>query len=466
MAELKRNNNQISLQFLGGAGTVTGSKILITYNESRIMVDCGLFQGLKKLRIKNWDKLPIDPGSLSSVILTHAHLDHCGYLPVLIRDGFVGDIHCTYPTRDLSEIILKDSGKIQEEESERANRYGYTKHRPAKPIYTVKDAEKSLANFVPHNYREWVIINNDLKFRLLNSGHILGSALVELLVSGQRFLLTGDLGRMNPLLMHPPETVNHANALVIESTYGDRLHPTVDPKKELKEVIRTTYGRRGILMIPTFAVERAQELLFLISQLKEEGDFPGMPVYLDSPMGIDATIVLQEHADWHRLDRAGCRSLNSAAKLISSADASRVIVADPEPKIILAGSGMISGGRILHYLDRHLGEEKNTVLLAGFQAAGTRGRSLVEGASEIKFFGSYHQVKAEIRQMNSLSSHADQQDIISWLRHFESAPDHIFINHGEPHQADALRVKLMDSLQWKVTTAAMHQTYLIDCPDS
>ena len=458
----QKTNDRIRVQFLGGAGTVTGSKIWIGYREASILIDCGLFQGLKKLRIRNWSEPPIDFSNLSAIVLTHAHLDHCGYLPVVQRNGFKGEIHSTYPTRDLTEIILKDSGKIQEEECERANRYGYTRHRPARPLYTVRDAERTMLNFVSHNYQEWVILNAEMKFRFLNSGHILGSAMVELLIGGKRFIFSGDLGRQHPLLMFPPAVVNEADCLVIESTYGDRQHPITNPKQELRTVIWDCYREGGILMIPTFAVERAQELLFLISQLKETSDFPGMPVYLDSPMGIDATQVLQSYPDWHRLDRAGCRALSASSKLIADAKASRRVVSDSRPKIVLAGSGMISGGRILHYLARHLDDKKNTILLTGFQAAGTRGRALQEGASEIKFFGSFHPVKAQIKQMLSLSSHADQKDILTWLGNLRNTPGKIFINHGEPHQADALRVKLRHELGWVATTAMMNEIYEIE----
>ncbi|NND33794.1 MAG: MBL fold metallo-hydrolase [Saprospiraceae bacterium] len=458
---MKHSDDHIALTFLGGAGTVTGSKILISYRDQNLLVDCGLFQGLKKLRLLNWKQLAIDPKSIGAVILTHAHLDHIGYLPILVRDGYKNEMHSTHPTRALAKIILEDSGKIQEEESERANRHKYTRHAPANPLYTVAEATQSINYFVTHSYLEWVIVNNDMKFRFLNAGHIIGSAIVELIVGNRRFIFSGDLGRSQPLLMHPPDTITETDVLILESTYGDRLHPGIDPKEELKEVIWSTYNKKGILMIPTFAVERAQELLFLISLLKEENNFPGMPVFLDSPMGVDATETLFEYSDWQKLNLTARRSLNSAAQLISNARASRAIVADDKPKIVLAGSGMLSGGRILHYLDRHLGSKKNTILLAGFQAAGTRGRALVEGVSEIKFFGSYHQVKAEVRQMHSLSSHADQSEILAWARHFDQSPAFVFLNHGEPHQADGLRVKLRHELGWNPKIASMGVTYRI-----
>lgn len=447
------------LQFLGAAGTVTGSKTLIEYGGKKIMVDCGLFQGVKALRLQNWAKFPVDPATIETILLTHAHLDHCGYIPLLVKEGFQGDIHCTEPTEELTEIILKDSAKIQEEEAERANRHNYTRHRPAKPLYDLKDVAKSAQLFVNHNYHEWVILDEFAKFQFRNAGHILGSAMIELRIEDKTFVFTGDLGRREPLLLHPPEHPKLTDVLVIESTYGDRLHDEANAKEGLHKVIMETIHKGGILMIPTFAVERAQELLYLLSQLKREGRLPGVPVYLDSPMGVSATKVMMGAPGWHSLSRNEVNEMDSIVRLITDADSSRAVVADTRPKIVLAGSGMITGGRIIHYLNRYLGEQRNTILLVGFQAQGTRGRALEEGAAELKFFGRFHPVRAEVRKITSLSAHADQSEIMDWLKHFKQAPEQVFINHGEPHASDALRVKIEHELGWNVRVVQPGQVY-------
>lgn len=454
-------DTNIRMQFLGGAGTVTGSKILLEYNDKRILIDCGLFQGLKRLRLLNWEPFPVDPSTIDAILLTHAHLDHCGYIPRLVKNGFKGEIHCTHPTKDLAEIIMKDSGKIQEEEAERANKHGYTKHSPAEPLYTMEDGMYVSKFFITHDYDEWIILNEDMKFSLRNSGHILGSAMIELKIGGKILLFSGDIGRKEPLLLHPKEPMKYADLLVIESTYGDRIHPPVTGKEELRDAILKTYNRGGILMVPTFAVERAQELLFLISELKDEEQIPDIPVYLDSPMGVDATKVMINYPKWHCADRKACTALRSAAKLVSDVGMSKNIVADKTPKIVLAGSGMITGGRILHYLNNHMGNAKNTILLVGFQAVGTRGRSLVEGATALKFFGEYKPVNAEVRQISSLSAHADQGEMIDWMKKFKISPEYIFLNHGEPHQANEFRVKIEHELGWKAEVAAINKVYEI-----
>lgn len=441
--------HSLQLQFLGAAGTVTGSKTLVQYGQHQVLVDCGLFQGLKELRLQNWDQFPVKPASIEALLLTHAHLDHCGHIPALVNGGFNGAIHCTPPTQALAKIILEDSAKIQEEEAERANRYGYTKHDPAKPLYNREDVQKSLPLFVPHGYHEWVIVNNEFKFQFLNAGHILGSAMVELRAGEKTILFSGDLGRAKPLLLPNPERVRSADALVIESTYGDRLHPEEDTKEVLLDIIEETFANGGILIVPTFAVERAQELLFLLSQLKNEGRLPNkMPIYLDSPMGVSATEVMLDSPGWHRLSHQEIIDMDQISHLITDAQTSRSIVNDPKPKIVLAGSGMITGGRVLHYLNNYLSDERTTVLLVGFQAEGTRGRSLEEGATELKFFGQYVPVKANIRKINSLSAHADQGEILDWLGHFKVAPKKVFLNHGEKDAAEGLKAKIEAELHW------------------
>lgn len=437
-----KNIIQDNITFLGAAGTVTGSKTLIEINGKRILIDCGLFQGLKELRQLNWIDLPIPMKSIETVLLTHSHLDHCGYLPVLVKNGYIGEIHCTHATKELTNIILMDSAKIQEEDAERANSHNYTKHKVAKPLYTIKDVIRTMKLFVTHDYNEWVIINNDAKFCFKNAGHILGAAMIELQTETQKILFSGDLGREKPLLLYPRKVIKDADVLILESTYGDRIHAEENIKIELKKVILETYENKGILMIPTFAVERAQELMYLLYQLIESEEIPKIPIYLDSPMGINSTNVYDRYPDLHNLSRYVINKMYETAHFISDYEQSRAVVADNKPKIVLAGSGMIEGGRIIHYLNNHMNNPKNTLLFVGFQGAGTRGRAILEGAKEIKFFGEYHRVNCQIKSIMGLSGHADQGELIEWLNGFKSMPKKIFLNHGEPHQRDALRTKI------------------------
>lgn len=451
----------LNIQFLGGAGTVTGSKILLEIEGKRILVDCGLFQGLKELRLKNRLPLPIPPDTIDAVILTHAHLDHSGYIPVLVKNGFKGEIHCTTPTKELTEIILKDSGKIQEEDAERANRHHYTKHKKAKPLYTQKEAEMAMFQFVSHELNEWVIINNHFKFQFLNSGHILGSGLVDLKVNGKRLIFSGDLGRKDPMLLYPPKKIQNADYIILESTYGDKVHSDVDEKIQLLSIIESTFKKKGILMIPSFAVERTQEIIYLIHQLRKEGKLPNIPVYLDSPMGINSSSVYDKYSQWQDLSKKDVDQMYDAVKFINDAEQSRAVVADKKTKIVIAGSGMISGGRILHYMYNHAGNKNNTLLFVGFQATGTRGRSILRGAKEIKYFGEYHPVKCEIKSISSMSGHADQEEIIGWLKNLKNQPKEIFLNHGEPHQANELRVRIKKELGWECAIPQLNDKFNI-----
>lgn len=442
--------SKLNIQFLGGAGTVTGSKTLVEFNGKRILIDCGLFQGLKKLRKLNWKELEFDAKSIDAIILTHGHLDHCGYIPVLVKNGFTGSIHCTQPTMELTEIILKDSAKIQEEDAERANRHAYSKRKNCQPLYTIEDAEKSIDFIKPHNYDQWIIINSEFKFQLLNAGHILGSAMIELKVNGEKLLFTGDIGRKNPMLLYPPKKVNEVDYLIIESTYGDRIHKDTDPKEALLAVIKETYHRGGILMVPSFAVERTQELIYLIHLLKEEGSIPNIPVYLDSPMGVKSTLVFEKYPKYQDLSKFVTDNMYSAVKFISSYQESKLVVADKKPKIILAGSGMLEGGRMLHYIANHGKSQKNTILFVGFQAVGTRGRDLVQGTKQIKFFGEYYEVECEIKSISSMSAHGDRNEMLDWMKNIKNPPKKVFLNHGEPHQTNAFRVLIESELNWNI----------------
>ncbi|MDR0802459.1 MBL fold metallo-hydrolase [Fluviicola sp.] len=454
-------NAPIKLTFLGGVGTVTGSKTLVEINGKRILVDCGLFQGIKDLRILNWKDFPIDPSTIDAIVLTHAHLDHCGYIPLLVKKGFKGPIHCTYPTLDLTEIILKDSAKIQEEDAEQANKNHYTKHPHAEPLYTVKDVIQCLPHFVGHNLNEWVIINEYFKFEFLNSGHILGGAFVHAKTGGKTILFSGDIGRSNPMLLYPPKHVKSADYLILESTYGDRLHQQENVKQKLKEIIDRTIKRGGILMIPSFAVERTQEILYLIYQLREEEQLPKCQVFLDSPMGINATNTYKRYPEWQKISNYELDRMFEDIHLINDIEQSKSLVADKRPKIVLAGSGMIEGGRILHYLNSHIDNPNDTLLMVGYQGEGTRGRAILNGSTEIKFFGEYRKIKCEVEHIDSLSAHADYSEMIEWLKGFRNKPKKIILNHGETHQTDAFRARIQHELQADVLTPKMMESVLL-----
>ncbi len=450
---------RMRITFLGAAGTVTGSKTLLEVNGLRILIDAGLFQGLKELRQLNWKKLPFAPAGIDSVILTHAHLDHCGYLPRLVKEGFRGSIYCTPPTIDLADIVMRDSGKIQEEDARKANEQGFGHHRPALPLYTVKDAMAVLPLMKAHGYGRQADLGHGVHFSFFNTGHILGSAGVRVQYGRRSIVFSGDLGREKPLFLYPKEEVESADYLVCESTYGDRLHSKTSPYRVIKEAIWRAYRKKSVLLIPAFAIERTQEVIYIIHRLRMKNALPPIPVYLDSPMGINATEIMLKYPQWHRLSEAEAKAMVEAVRLIRDPRSSRSLVRKGETAVIMAGSGMIEGGRILDYLERYLSDPDAGILLVGFQAEGTRGRALLEGAAELKFHGRFHRVKAHIRHLDSLSAHADQSELLDWLQGMHSAPERIFLNHGEKHQADALRVKIKSVLGWDVQLPQLGQHF-------
>ncbi|NLP58471.1 MBL fold metallo-hydrolase RNA specificity domain-containing protein [Lutibacter sp. B1] len=452
----------MKLTFYGGAGTVTGSKILLEVGFKKIMIDCGLFQGLKELRLKNREPFPINTNELDLVFLTHAHYDHSGGLPILIKNGYKGKIYCTNATKDLTEIILLDSGKIQEEDARRANKYGYTKHKKAEPLYTINDAKNTIPHFETFELNKWYTVDEDLKFKFLNSGHILGSSFVLLNIQGKTIVFSGDIGRKEPIILNQYEYVEKADYLVIESTYGNRLHNNKPITDKLLKYIHTTYQKGGVLIIPTFSVERAQEIIYLLSILKRKNQLPNVPIYLDSPMGVNATEIYFKYQNEHKLTDDDIRSMLSTVELVSNFHASRALVNDDSPKIVLAGSGMITGGRVLHYLEKYISDKKNAILMVGYQAEGTRGRSLISGDSELKFFGKYHKIKAKVYNIDAFSGHADQSELLDWLSHFKNNPRLTFINHGEPHQSQALKSKITSELSWRCTVAKMNNEYYLN----
>lgn len=437
-----------SIQFLGGVGTVTGSKYLVSFGGQKVLVDCGLFQGLKDLRLQNWKPLPIDPRQIDAVVLTHAHLDHTGYLPILIKGGFQQPIYSTAPTYDLSKIILVDSAHIQQEDALDANEKGYTKHTPALPLYTVEEAKRVLKLFKNIKENRWTEILPGWSLRFRASGHILGSAFVELKVNGQTLVFSGDLGRSKPLIMRSPSVIEEADYLLIESTYGDRTHSKEPPLKTLAQITHDTFSKNGHLLIPSFAVGRTQDLLYLFSVLKKEKKIPDIPIFLDSPLGITATQIFSDHSTWHTLNSSEVKALCQVATMVQSQQQSQELLRKKKSTIVIAGSGMVAGGRILYHLARRVYDPRNTVLLTGFQALGTRGRLLQQRSSEIKIHGQYVPVKAKIEEISTLSAHADQTEIINWLKNFKTPPKKTFIVHGEPQASDVLRVKIQDSLGW------------------
>mgnify|MGYP003335457204 FL=1 len=439
----------MKLTFLGATGTVTGSKYLLEVGRLRILVDCGLFQGLKQLRLKNWAKLPIDPASVDVVILTHAHIDHTGYLPLFVRNGFAGKVYCTYGTRDLCEILLPDSAHLQEEEAKFANKYGFSKHQPALPLYTRDDALKALSLLSPVDFEHEVDLGDGVTFTMTPNGHILGSAFVRIAEGKKSIVFSGDIGRPQHLLMNAPTPIKQADYLVLESTYGDRTHDKTDPKIKLAETINRTISRGGKLIVPVFAVGRAQEILYAIHLLKAEGKIADVPVYLNSPMAIDATQIFVRHSGEHRLSHAECEAMCRTARMVNTVEQSKALNENPHPMIILAASGMASGGRVVHHIEAFAPNPHNTILFVGFQAAGTRGAAMVEGASSVKIHGEYVPINAEVAFISNMSAHGDYLEILDWLRGFESAPKRTFITHGEPIAADAMRHHIEEKLHWQ-----------------
>lgn len=449
-------SKNIKIHFLGAAGTVTGSKYLIEVLDNKIMVDCGLFQGLKKLRNLNWEYLPVEVGTVDVVLLTHAHLDHTGYLPRLVKAGFKGKIYGTAPTLDIAEIILRDSAKIQEEEAAHANEKGYSKHRPAKPLYDLKDVDKTLLRFHEVPLDEWIPLSPGLKVRYRYNGHILGATFVEMDVNGKRLVFSGDIGREEDYLLFPPKKPERADLLFIESTYGDRLHPAGNIEEELLRHINETYQDGGTLIIPSFAVERTQTLMYLLWQLREKRLMPNMPVYMDSPMGANVLHVFHRSASWHKLPKADCDKMCDYIHTVTSFRETWEVVGNKAPKIIIAGSGMVTGGRVLTYLTKYLEKPETRVLLVGYQAEGTRGRQLQEGAHEVKIYGKYYPVKAKIILLQGLSAHADQRELLNWLGDIKNTPEKVFIVHGEAHAADVLRVKIKDEYGWECVVPELY----------
>ena len=439
---------EVKIHFFGASNTVTGAKFLIETSETNILIDCGMFQGLKELRLLNWKPLDFNVPSIDLVLLTHGHLDHVGYLPRLLQQGFAGEIVGTEPTLAIARIILLDSAKIQEEEAEKANKEEYTKHNPALPLYTVLDAEKTIKLFTAKPEDKWIQVSDSISYRFQYNGHILGSTFIELDINGKRFVFSGDLGRRKDYLLKDPKKPRWADYLFVESTYGNKIHPDENVEDLLVEIILNSLKKKGILIIPSFAVERLQTLIYILWKLYQKNRIPNIPIIIDSPMGMNVLEVFNQFPDWHKLTPAEYNAMCKHVKIVESYRETWEEIDDKRPKIVIAGSGMVTGGRVLTYLQQFIDEPTTTVLLVGFQAEGTRGRQLQDGANEIRFFGKYYPVKATIRHIESLSAHADQNDLLDWMSDIKNIPENVFLIHGEPCSSDALRVKLKHVYNW------------------
>ena len=449
-----------SLTFLGAAGTVTGSKHLLDLGTHRILIDCGLFQGLKELRDRNWQPLPIAPTAIDALILTHAHLDHCGYLPRLVAGGFRGRVFCTPGTKDLCSLVLPDSAKIQEEDAREANQQGFSRHRPALPLYTAADAARALTMLQPVGYNRPVPVAPGAEVEFLSAGHLLGSAYARVrLADGKTVLFGGDLGRYSRPVLPDPSTVESADVLLVESTYGDRLHPEDDDGAQLAAIVNDTVSRGGKLIVPAFAIGRVEEVIYWLKRLEEANRVPVLPVYVDSPMAARALRFYGERLDEldndlkpaaHGLSVFATRRMTTVASVQQSIE----LVQSHRPAIVIASSGMATGGRVLHHLAATLPSPNNTALFVGFQAAGTRGRQLVDGAKQVRIKGRDIPVAAQIVKMDSMSAHADAGEILRWLSGFSRPPSMTYLVHGEKAALDALSARIRQERQWPTHVAA------------
>ena len=438
---------------------------MLETNGNRAMIDCGLFQGLKELRQRNWERLPINPASLGWTLVTHAHIDHTGYLPRLVRDGFTGPIYATKATANLMKIMLPDSGRLQEEDAEYANRKGISKHEPALPLYTERDAEVALKQVRPVDYNQPVRLSKFLSARFIPAGHILGSSFVELEVAERdrpavKVLFSGDIGRYDEPILNDPAEVEEADYLLVESTYGNRLHDEGDPKAKLAEIINQTVERGGKIIIPAFAIGRTQMLVYYVRELEDEGLIPVLPVAVDSPMAAEATRLYVRHKDDHDFDMQELAKDNRNAlatrkfRLVSGRNGSKALDQERGSAIIISPAGMATGGRVLHHLARYLPDPASSIVLVGYQAVGTRGRRIQEGEKEIKIYGEMIPVRARVESLGGLSAHADSAEILRWLGGFKRPPRTTFMIHGEPDSAEALRDKIKSELGWNVVIPA------------
>jgi len=448
----------VRVKFLGGAGTVTGSKYLLEIDDYKLLIDCGLFQGLKELRLRNWEPLPIDVSEINAVVLTHAHLDHSGYLPRLVKDGFNGPIYCTDATADLLTLLLLDSAKLQEEEAEYARKKGYSKHENPQPLYNTHDVKETLPLVKSTAFHKTIYLTSQIAIHFRRAGHILGASIVEVILEGEtqrkNLVFSGDLGREEDPILNPPEHIKNADVLFIESTYGDRENPFVDVKEDMARIINEAMQREGCVLIPAFSVGRTQNMLMFIKDLMAQKAIPEMEVFMDSPMAISATEIYLRHSADHKLSEEVVKNDDSFLTLgrnlvtVQTQEASRYLNGKTEGAIIISASGMMSGGRILHHLFHRLPNKSDTLMIVGFQAVGTRGRRIIEGEKFVKIFGQLVPVNCHVEVVNGLSAHADKTELFAWLSHLESSPKLTFLIHGEEDSAAHMSREVQRKFGW------------------
>lgn len=458
----------VIIKFLGAAHSVTGSKHLLEIDNKKILVDCGMFQGKKELRLRNWDKLPVDPKEIDLVVITHAHIDHTGYLPRLMKDGFAGKIICTAATQDLMQIMLLDAAKLQEEEALFAFKKGYSRHSQPQPLFTTEDAKRVMEQVEGHPYQTEIKLLPNVSITFRNAGHILGAAMVEMMLMGKsqqkKIVFSGDLGRYNDPIMYDPDPIQDADVLLVESTYGDRLNPMGDVESQLSQTVNECYANEGVLVIPAFAVGRSQILIYYFHQLMVTKKIPVLPIFVDSPMAISVTNLYEKHARLHKIkvtqEHNDLISIFDAPNIhfCNTRESSQALNEMKKSTIIISASGMATGGRVLHHLYHRLPNENDTVLFAGFQAEGSRGRSIVEGQKFVKMFGTQVPVNCRVREVHGLSAHADQGELLRWLSNFKSAPKATFIVHGEEASANTFSKVIQKKLGWNPTIPEYLQT--------
>ncbi len=454
--------NNLRIRFLGAAETVTGSRYLITINNQNILVDCGLFQGPKNLRLKNWDQFEIDPKSIDAVVLTHAHLDHSGYLPRLIKNGFTGKVFCTHATMALCQILLPDAGYIQEEDAEWLNRKHFSKHSPALPLFTKLEAEIALKQFVPKKFDEIFKATENFNVTFKYAGHILGAAIVIVEAGAKKIAFSGDIGRSNDPIFYPPAKISSIDYLIVESTYGSRQHEATHPIEDLELIINEALQKKGVILIPAFTVGRAQSLMHHLSVLKKSGRIQDVPMYLNSPMATKVTNLYHEFKTLHKLTKEECDDMCDTVYYIRSVEESKTLNTQKGPMLIISASGMATGGRILHHFKAFISDPTTTVILAGFQAAGTRGRALQDGAKKIKIHGEFLTVNANIKFLENISAHADYTEIIDWLTQSGISPRKVFITHGEVDSATQTREHLNQSFDWVCEIPKQGHEFILD----
>ncbi len=458
----------VRIKFLGGAGTVTGSRYLLEIDDFKLLVDCGLFQGVKELRIKNWEPFPIDLSEIDAIVLTHAHIDHTGYLPRLVKEGYTGPIYCNDATEDLVKILLLDSAKLQEEEANYARKKGYSRHEEPLPLYGIKDAEMVFPLIRSTDYFQEITIREKIRVKFKNAGHILGASIVEVKIQGdqqeKKIVFSGDLGRYNDPMLYPPIPIEKADILLIESTYGDRNNPMGDIFRNLAEIVNRAMDRGGCLLIPAFSVGRTQLMLYYFKQMIENGSIPDIPVYLDSPMAISATALHKRHFEYHKLDEFDLDNQHAVFdfknfRYKSSQEESVQLNTLKNNAIIISASGMCTGGRIMHHLYNRLQNENDTIMFVGYQAEGTRGRKILDGEPSVKMFGYEIPVKCHVEKIEGLSAHADKTELITWLDQLGDSPKMTFVVHGEKEVSRKFAATIVDNYRWNVTLPELNQSY-------